>query len=606
VRHAHLPRTPRIAFGARRSGPEAPIAVAAGAAWLLVGTAVASSDATGTGPALDVLLAGAPAAAAVAALRHERTARFGYLLIALAVACTLSALGESTGSLTYSIGRVAAWLVLPLLVCAAVTFPDGRFERPFDRRLVEGAALVTLLLYVGSVPFVEAFPTGSPWASCREACPPNAFLAVGSEPAVVQRVIEPLREVLAALLLAAAALSPVARMQGANRYRRSMLAPGLAMSMLCAVAFAGYAIARRRDAGADTVETLGVLWVLTVPGFAAAFVVALMRHRLLVGRALAELSHALAHVSGLRGLRAALATALDDPTLELLYPASAPGRWRDARGALVSPVDFHRDRRRVTRIADDDGRPMAAIVHDAALGYDEELLEAVAALALSSLQRQWLTGRLATSLAELDDSRKRIARVADLERSRIERDLHDGAQQRLILVRVRLSLAEELVRTDPAASAAVLAEIGEEIDGTLDELRSLAHGVYPSVLSDRGVEDALRSLAIASPLHVRLETRGLTRHPTEIETAVYFTCVEAVQNVHKHAGRGARAWIIVRQDDALRLEVGDDGPGFEPQLANGGGGLRTMQDRLEAVGGRLIVDSAPGHGTRIRGVVPLD
>jgi signal transduction histidine kinase len=602
-----LRRAPRFGFGARRGGPEVPVAAAASAAWLLVGTVVVSSDATDDGGVallFEAVVAGVPAAAGLYALRRERTTRFGYVLLALAVVCLLGALGRSADSLIYSFGRVVAWFTVPLLVYATVTFPDGRIERRFDRRLVEAVTLVTLVLFVGSAPFVEAFPVGSPWASCRAACPPNAFLVVDAEPAIVHTLIEPLREALVVLLVAAAAFSPFARMQGANRYRRSMLAPAVAMSALGAVALAVYAVARWRGADPDTVQTLGVVWSLSVPGIAAAFAVALLRHRLLVAGALARLSHALAHVSGLRGLRTALATALDDPTLEMLYPAEAPGRWRDARGRLVSPVAFRRDRRGVSRISDDDGRPMAAIVHDAALGYDEELLDAVGALVLSSLQRQRLTGRLATSLAELDESRKRIASVADRERSRIERDLHDGAQQRLILLRVRLSLAEELMRTDPAACADILAELGEEVDGTLDDLRSLAHGVYPSVLSDRGVEDALRSLAISSPLPVRLEIRGLTRHPPEIETAVYFTCVEAVQNAHKHAGGAARVWIRLRQDDALRLEVGDDGPGFEPG-ADGAGGLQNMRDRIEAVGGRLIVDSAPGHGTRIRGVVPF-
>ena len=205
----------------------------------------------------------------------------------------------------------------------------------------------------------------------------------------------------------------------------------------------------------------------------------------------------------------------------------------------------------------------------------------------------------------LEDSRKRIASAADVERSRIERDLHDGAQQRLIALRIKLSLAEELVGTDPAAGAQVLDELGDEIDLALEELRALGHGLYPSLLSDRGLADALRSALAESPLRGHLQARGVTRHSREIETAVYFACREAIQNAIKHAGGATGLWVTLHESEALRFEVRDDGPGFVPPGDEGNGGLRNMRDRIETVGGRLTIDSAPGHGTRVRGVVPL-
>ena len=152
----------------------------------------------------------------------------------------------------------------------------------------------------------------------------------------------------------------------------------------------------------------------------------------------------------------------------------------------------------------------------------------------------------------LEQSRRRIAEAADVERARIERDLHDGAQQRLMMLRIRLSLAEELLRTDPAAGADAVHDLGAEAERTLDELRSLAHGVYPAILSDRGLEEALRSLAadVTVPLH--LQTIGLTRQPMEIEAAVYFTCLEAVQNAIKHAPTASAVWVRINQGrDAL-------------------------------------------------------
>jgi signal transduction histidine kinase len=195
-------------------------------------------------------------------------------------------------------------------------------------------------------------------------------------------------------------------------------------------------------------------------------------------------------------------------------------------------------------------------------------------------------------LRRLEESRMRIARAADLERSRIERDLHDGAQQRLIGLRIKLSLAEEMDDPRPA-----LRELGGEVELALEELRQLAHGVYPSLLSDRGLADALKALATELPLPVHLAIDDIERKPPEVETAVYFACREAAQNALKH-GAG-ELWIALAEHS---FEVRDDGPGFVPDGPYNGG-LRNMRDRIEAVGGQLAIDSAPGRGTRVRGVV---
>ena len=196
-------------------------------------------------------------------------------------------------------------------------------------------------------------------------------------------------------------------------------------------------------------------------------------------------------------------------------------------------------------------------------------------------------------LRQLEESRMRIARTADLERSRIERDLHDGAQQRLIGLRIKLSIAEEL--EDPSAA---LPELGADVELALEELRSLAHGVYPSLLADRGLGDALRALATELPLPVHLAVADIARKAPEVETAVYFACREAAQNALKHGAR--ELWITLTEQS---FEVRDDGPGFTPPTGQFNGGLRNMRDRIEAIGGRLTIDSAPGRGTRVRGAI---
>ena len=256
-------------------------------------------------------------------------------------------------------------------------------------------------------------------------------------------------------------------------------------------------------------------------------------------------------------------------------------------------------------MVDEDGTAVAALVHDPVLGKDDELLSAVGSLVLAALKHERLTSRLAASLAQLEESRKRISTAADAERSRIERDLHDGAQQRLIVLRIKLGLAEDLARTSPAEAAGALSDLGEEIDLAIDELRALAHGVYPSLLTDRGVADALRGAVLESPLPIHFEARGLGRQPPEVEAAVYFACLEAVQNAFKHARGASGVWISLRQNHALRFEVRDDGPGFAPAGGQANGGLRNMRDRVEAAGGRLVIDSSPGRGTCVSGWVPV-
>ena len=278
------------------------------------------------------------------------------------------------------------------------------------------------------------------------------------------------------------------------------------------------------------------------------------------------------------------------------------GRWHDGEGRLTS-LEAVTERGQALTVIPRNGPPDLVLAHDPGLSRDREMLDALTALVEAWLEHDRLVVGLAASRSELGESRERIARVADAERSRIERDLHDGAQQRLIMLRIKLSLAEDLLQTDPATAAEAVHELGLEIDLAVEDLRALAHGVYPSLLNDRGLGDALRGAALDSPLAVHIVASGVTRHPVEIETAVYFACVEAMQNANKHAAGATGLWISLREEDRLRVEILDDGPGFVPPL-EARGGLRNMRDRVEAVGGELTVYAAPGRGTRIAFSVP--
>jgi signal transduction histidine kinase len=196
--------------------------------------------------------------------------------------------------------------------------------------------------------------------------------------------------------------------------------------------------------------------------------------------------------------------------------------------------------------------------------------------------------------------------MAHVERRRLERDLHDGVQQHLVVIRIKVDLAAETIRGDPAQGEEVLASVGRQLDDVLQEVRSLARGIYPSLLSERGVAEALRAAGRSAPRPVAVHSRSVGRYAEEIEVAVYFCCLEALQNVIKHAGPEPSANIALSEDGPLlRFAIKDSGVGFDSTSMPQGAGLINMRDRIEAVGGRLEVLSGEGRGTTIRGFVPV-
>jgi signal transduction histidine kinase len=213
-------------------------------------------------------------------------------------------------------------------------------------------------------------------------------------------------------------------------------------------------------------------------------------------------------------------------------------------------------------------------------------------------------------VARLRAAQARTLAAADAERRRIERDLHDGAQQQIVAVRAMLSLAgSSLGSTDPAQVArtrALLVDAGRELEGALDDLRRLAHGLFPRLLSDEGLASALRAAARQCALATTVDAQLAGRLPPAIEHAAYFCCHEALQNAAKHAGRQASVAVRLSIDGsgALVLEIRDDGSGFDVAGCAAGSGLANMRDRVEACGGTLAVESCPAAGTRIAARIP--
>jgi len=224
-----------------------------------------------------------------------------------------------------------------------------------------------------------------------------------------------------------------------------------------------------------------------------------------------------------------------------------------------------------------------------------------------------LTSALQASLAdlqlraeELRASRARVVAAADSERRRVERDLHDGAQQQLVLLGLKLGMAARLIGKDPGAATAMHDELRADLSEALSELRDLAHGIYPAVLENEGLPGALREAVERAAIPTELRCDGAGRYPPELEAAVYFCCLEALQNAAKHAGEGAKAKIeLAERGRSLLFEVADDGQGYDTAVARGSVGVQNMTDRIGALGGKLTIRSAAGSGTTILGSISL-
>jgi signal transduction histidine kinase len=298
-------------------------------------------------------------------------------------------------------------------------------------------------------------------------------------------------------------------------------------------------------------------------------------------------------------LQAALGKALRDPTLTLAYWLPEFASYVDGSGEAVEPPDDADGR--LTAIVEQDGERVAAIGYDASLAEERKLLDAVVAAAGFALKNERLSAELRARVTELGASRARIVEAADQERRRLERNLHDGAQQRLVALSMKITLLKARIPDDPATAVALAATANDDLAESLEELRELARGIHPSAL-DHGLAVALESLAAQAVVSTRVTVDLADRVPDPIEIAAYFVVSEALANVDKHA-RASRATVrVVRSARDAVIEISDNGIGGAND-ANGSG-LRGLADRVEALEGQLRVVSNAGAGTTVTAVIP--
>ena len=520
--------------------------------------------------------------------RRRPQSLVGLVLLLLAAALAVVALQGTSWSLGFSIGvlfdPVSALLAWYLLL----SYPGVRLTRA----AMWVFALAVSTIVVGFVPWYFLSPTisGATFlARCTAECPPNALM-IADRPDVAGHFAT-VEEVFRVVFAIAVVALLVSRLVLATRPRRRILAPVYVVGCVWIAVFGLFGAIRYFAVTEQRLwDTLG--WFLTGARVALplAFALALLLARTFAGRSLATMLQRLQGQPTPAALERAAAEALGDPRLRLALRQSEQDDWTDVEGAPIVPATAEPGRR--WRALGSGAQPTAALGYDAALDDDPELLDAVSTAVLLSFERS-------RTDSELQASRRRIATASATERRRIERDLHDSAQQQLVALRIHLDRASERLGRDEE-----LERVGVGLEQALDEIRAIAHGAYPAVLRDFGLGAALTEAA-RSDGRVRVKVGPLARYGEEVEAAVYFSALEALQNASKHCPADARIAVEVWEDAGeVRFEVRDDGPGFDPSTAPEGGGLVGMRDRLAVAGGTVEIHSAPGHGTRVSGAVP--
>ena len=516
--------------------------------------------------------------------------RVGMLMAATGFAWFLSALSFSDVPLIFTIGQLFGSLFFAVIMHLLLAFPSGRLQSRLERRIVVAAYLLTTVVVAPLWLFADAE------ALDCESCPENVLLVDPNESLVT--TVTSVLNIGGIVLIGAVLVILVRRWRRASAGQRRLLVPvysaGAAVIVLLIVTVGLQA------SGADT-WTLDIFWIASLVPFGLVpymFLATLVRARMIQTGAVGKLIARLGETPGRGQLRDELARALGDPTIALVYWLPDGERFVDARGRTVQ-LPAPGSGRGVTRI-ERDGELVAAIVHDA-LNFDREL-DAIGAAAAIALENERLDAELRAKVAELRESRSRMLRIGLEERRRLERDLHDGAQQRLVSMALNMRLARDRMREDPDAAERLLDGASSELDAALEELRELARGIHPAVLSDRGLDAALETLARRAPLPVELNRDARERLPESIELAAYFVVSEALTNVAKYADATHAQVNVARRNGKLLVEVTDDGVGGADPT--GGTGLRGLADRLAVIEGRLEVQSPPGAGTTIRARIP--
>jgi signal transduction histidine kinase len=516
----------------------------------------------------------------------------GVLMTTLAALAAVASLDAFAGQVPYTASRIATIALVPVAALMLMTFPAGRVGKDRERRLVLIA--VPLLTAIGAA-YLTVAPT-APWSQavseCRNACSTSA-VQVTDAPGAARGLVIALAVVAIASILAALVVL-VRDIRSASPVAKRTLKPVAWLTVVWGAPLSVGLVALAIDPGPERLSpyliSTGIIRAVLPLALLGVLLAYAVRTRAIQDGLMSRLADARdpAQVESL------ISDALQDPSLRVAFRNGSG--WIDLEGRPLPPGGDE-DRGWVEMTI--SGVGVGVLTFDPALSTQGQRVEAIAAFGAVALER-------ARADAELMAVRQRLVAVAEAERRRIERSLHDGAQQHLVGMMVRMAMAREVMAAQPTMAQEILGELALDLQRALDELRELAHGLYPAVLADHGLAEALRSAARHSPLPVDVEVGAVGRLDPAREAAVYFCCAEALQNALKHGGADPRIrmslWLD--GDGDLGFEVSDRGPGFDGDLAATGSGLMGMRDRVEGVGGTLVIDSLTGHGTVVRGRVP--
>ena len=509
----------------------------------------------------------------------------GKVMVATGFAWFLHELFWTTAPLPWTLGQLFESTYLLGVGYLLVTFPDGRLRTKAEKSVMAAAVLITGPMQVAWLLLG--------YGDDRDCDCPDNLMQIADAPAASEAIVRA-QQLLAPLLAVATIAVMALRWRSASPTRRLAMTPVLTSGAVVFALIVPWTLNDALGEPLDDWPDVAVAVALaTVP---VAFLIGLLRTRLARG-AVAELMVELGGQVAPGRLQAALARALRDPSLTVAYWLADGERYVDADGRpMALPAD-----RAVTEV-EREGRRIAALVHDPALADEPELVASAGAAAGLALENERLQAALRARLEELRASRARIVEAAQSERRRIERDLHDGTQQRLVSIALTLGLADSRLDRDPSSARPLLHEARTSLSDALKELRELSQGIHPGILTERGLPAALEELAYRARLPLELDVALAERLPDRVELAAYYVVSEALTNVAKHAKASAVRIRVQRSDGRAVVEVADDGVGGAGGAQ--GTGLSGLADRVDALGGRLHVESPPGRGTLIHAEIP--
>jgi signal transduction histidine kinase len=521
--------------------------------------------------------------AGLIAWRRSPGSRLGPLMVAAGFAISVSTLEWADWALPYTIGQAFDLLPAVLFLHVFLAYPTGTLRRPFERVVVGAGYVIAFGLEL----------VGMGLGGFRE----DNLLTLTSQPAAAETLLDSQLVALSAFALSGIVLLGARRWKAGRPHRRpvALLIDAFALALVLLATLFVFGAVGDPGRGFQTVQRITLFAIGLAP---VAFLAGLLDARL-ARSAVADLMLELRAAPPPAELRDSLARALRDPSLSLAYWLPQFRSWVDVHGRSVEPP--RADAGRAVAMVERDGAPVAALVHDASLGDEPQLVDAVGAAAGIALENGRLHVELEARLQELRGSRGRVLEAGQRERRRLEHNLHDGAQQRLVAISLELNLLEKRFAGDPDGRAR-LARAREQLGTSLDELRALARGLHPAVVSDHGLAVALESLAADAAVPVLLDVRLDERLPEPVEVAAYYLVSESVANAAKHAQASQADVFVGREGQLAVVEVRDDGVGGAD--TERGSGLRGLADRVEALDGQLRVWSPPGGGTRVRAEIP--